>query len=173
MIEVADQTLDQQRRHFDLADDRVAAPAQQSAHSARCVAVIHNQGTSGGVAEKTAAVLRLVHLVDLLGRESVLPPESGPKVFLPGSLRVGLPPLPKALVPPLAVRQAVLAVASTRALAALAPAQPPIGERVVGEIAGALLTSGHAYIVPRGTNTQALDQPCHADVLLELANPTS
>lgn len=62
MIKVTDQTLDQQRRHFDLADDRVAAAAQQSAHPARCVAVIHNQGTSGGVAEEAAAVLRLVHI---------------------------------------------------------------------------------------------------------------
>ena len=170
MTEIPDQALYEQRRHFDLADDRVAAPAQQTAHSARRVAMIHDQGTSGGVAEKATAILRFVHLFNMLGRESVLPLEPGSEVFLPGGLRVGLPPFPQALVPPLAVRLAVLTVAATRALAALTPAQPPIGERVVGKITGALLASGHIPIMPRNTSTQPLDQPCHADVLLELAN---
>ena len=170
MTEVADQTLYQQRRHLDLADDRVATATQQATHSTCRVTVVHNQGASGRVAQEAATVLRLVHLVDLLGRESVLPLEPGTKVFLPGGLRVGLPPFPQALVPPLAVRLAVLTVAATRALAALAPAQPPIRECVVGKITGALLASGHAPIMPRDTNTQALDQHCHADVLLELAN---
>ena len=170
MTEVADQTLYQQRRHLDLADDRVAAATQQATHSTCRVAVVHNQGASGRVAQEAATVLRLVHLVDLLGRESVLPLEPGTKVLLPGGFRVGLPPLPQALVPPLAVRLAVLAVAAARALAALASAQSPIGERIVGQVAGALPASDHTSIMPRSTNTRALDQPCHADVLLALAN---
>ena len=170
MTEVADQTLYQQRRHLDLADDRVATATQQATHSTCRVTVVHNQGASGRVAQEAATVLRLVHLVDLLGRESVLPLEPGTKVLLPSGLWIRPAPLTQAFISPLAVRLAVLAVAATRALAALTPTQPPIGERIVRQIAGALLASGHAPIMPRDTNTQALDQHCHADVLLELAN---
>lgn len=170
MTQVCAQALDEQRRELDLPNDGVAAAAQKTAHTTRRVAVVHDQGTSGRVAQEAVAVLRLVHLIDLLGSESVLALQPRPKVLLSSSLRVGPSPLSQALVPPLAVGLSVVTVMAARAVAALASAQPPFGERLVRQVARALAAVGHAPIVPCGTNTPTLDQPCHADVLLELAN---
>lgn len=170
MIEVADQTLYQQRGHLDLPDDRVAAAAQQAAHSPRRVAVVHDQDARGGVTEKASAVLSLVHFVDLPRREPVLPLEPGAEVLLSGGLRVRPTPLSQSLIPPSTIRLSVLAIAAACALATLASSQSPIGERVGGQVSGALAAVGHASIMPCGTTTRTLDKPCHADVLLELAN---
>ena len=170
MIEVAGQTLYQQRGHLDLPDDRVATAAQQAAHSPRRVAVVHDQDARGGVTEKASAVLRLVHFVGLLRREPVLPLEPGTEVLLSGGLRVRPTPLSQSLVPPLTIRLSILAVAAACALATLATSQPPIREGVGGQISGALSAVGHTSSMPCGTITRTLDQPCHADVLLELAN---
>lgn len=86
MTQVCAQALDEQRRELDLPNDGVAAAAQKTAHATRRVAVVHDQGTSGRVAQEAVAVLRLVHLIDLLGSESVLSLQPRPKVLLPSSL---------------------------------------------------------------------------------------
>ena len=70
MTEVLDQPLHQQRGHLDLADDRVATATQQAAHPTRRMAVVHDQGPSGRVAQEAPPILRVVHLVDLIGCES-------------------------------------------------------------------------------------------------------
>ena len=170
ITQVCAQSLHEQGRELYLTNDGVATATQKAAHATRRVAVVHDQGASRRVAQETATVLRLAHLIDLLGSEPVLARQSRPKVLLSSSLRVSPSPLSQTLVPPLAVGLSVVTIAATRAIAALAPAQPPFGERFVRQVARALAAVGHASIMPRDTNTQALDQPCHADVLLELAN---
>ena len=170
MTQIFGQTVDQQRRQLDLSDNRVAAPAKKSTDAARLVAVINDECASGRVTQEASSILRFVHLVHLLRSEPVLPLQSRPKVLRPGGLRVGSAPLSQSFVPALAVRLAVLSVAATRALSTLSSLKAPIRESIIGQIAGALAATGHALIMQRNTNTRPLDQPCHADVLLAIAN---
>ena len=170
MTQVCTQTLHDQGRKFDLPNDGVATAAQETAHATRRVTVVHDQGASGRVAQEAAAALCLVHLIDLLGSESVLALQPRPKVLSSSSLRIGLSPISQALVPPLAIGLSVVTVAAARAVAALGSAHPPFRERLVRQVAIALPAASHAPIMPRDTNTPTLDQPCHADVLLEIAN---
>ena len=170
MTQVRAQSLHEQGREFDLPNDGVATAAQKAAHSTCGVAVVHDQRAGGRVAQETPAVLRLVHPIDLLWGESVLALQSRPKVLPSSSFGVIPSPLSQSFVPPLAIGLSVVTVAATRAVAALPTTEPPFGESLVGEFARALSAIGHASIMPRDTNTRPLDAPCHADVLLDIAN---
>ena len=74
MTQVCAQALDKQRRELDLPNDGVAAAAQKTAHTTRRVAVVHDQGTSGRVAQEAVAVpVSYTHL-DVYKRQLQLNP---------------------------------------------------------------------------------------------------
>jgi hypothetical protein len=170
VTQILAQALDQQRGLFHLTHDRVATPAQQAAYASGGVAVINDEIPTGGVAEKAATTLGLPHLFQVLGGQAVLPHEAGAQVFLPSGFRVRSAPCAQTFVPASFVCLSVLAVAAGRACAALPAFKTPLGELRVGQVLGAEAACRHQEIMSRDTNTQPLDQPCHADVLLEIAN---
>lgn len=169
MTQVLDKTLDDQRRQFDLTHDRVAAAAQHAAHRARVVIVVDDELASGRVAEQAATTLRQAHRFDLGRREAVLPHEACADVLGPRGFGILPAPLTQTFVSTLAVRDAVCPVPFAGALAALAAGLAPVGVGGLGEISCADSAVQHESTLPRSTDTR-LDQPCHADVLLELAN---
>jgi hypothetical protein len=170
MTEIVHEPSDQYRREFDLPHDRVAAATEQPANCSRLMVMVDDQIASRGVTEDAPTVLRLAHGVNLGGGESVLPHQPCAQILCPRSLGVRSAPLAKSLVPAPSVGDPVGAVPLASAGAALGPAAPPVGEVGIGKFAGADAAGEHDPIMPRGTDTQP-DQPCHADVLLELANP--
>lgn len=172
MTQVCRQSLDDRRRPFDLSDDGVARAAQQSSNAPRVVAVVDHQRSVQRVAQETATVLGRAHLINLGRREPVLAHQSSADVFLSRSLRVGPAPLAQPFVPTISIRLAVLAVALARAVSADLPLNAPRGELLGRQSALARLARNrHASIIaPTGDTSTPLDEPCHADVLLELAN---
>lgn len=170
MTQVLADPIQDDWRQFDLPHDRVAAPAQQAANAAGLVMVVDDEVSRRRLTQQASAVLHFAHLLDLLRREVVLPTKACSEVLLPCSFGVATAPLSQTLVSPLAVRLTVFAVAAARAVTALGPGQPPRRELGVGEVPAADTACSHASIMPCSTNTRPLDQPCHADVLLKLAN---
>lgn len=170
MTQVLTQALDQERNQLHLTNDRVATPAQQPAHASRVVAMIHDKIPVTGVTQKAPPVLRPSHCLHVVGGQSVLPHEARAQVFLSRSFRVGPAPFTQAAVSEFPIGLPVLAVATTRTGAALAPLQSPLGERGWGQVLNAEAARRHSTIMPRGTSTQGLDAPCHADVLLAIAS---
>lgn len=154
---------------FDAPEKGVAGRAERASNRPSGVAVVHEK-VALDTADQTTAVLRFLHGVDVLRGEAVLALVTGAEILGLRSLGIGAPPRTKSRVALLPVGRAVLAVAETCALSALSSAEPPIRERIVRQFARALAALGHTSTVPRNTDMQVLDQPCHADVLLEIAN---
>ena len=170
MVQVVRQAIQEHGRKFDLSNDRVAAPAQQPAHSTGHMAVVNDQLAIRGVAQQAAVALLGAELVDLRGCEAVLAHEARSEVL--GSRCVGIAsaPLAETLVSPRAVRGSVLAIPLADARSTLATPQPPVRELglLSLDLANpALHVAQHSAVAWHGST---LDQPCHADVLLDLVN---
>ncbi|MFA5712349.1 MAG: hypothetical protein WDA30_27635 [Mycolicibacterium sp.] len=178
MTQVLANALDQEWHQLNLADDRVAAPAQESAHSAGVVAVVDYQVAVRRVAEQATPILRLAHGLDVLRRQPVLPHQPSAQILSPRSLGVGPTPFSEALVAPRLVRLPVLPAAFVRArLAVRAQVLARLRERGQRQILPTVGAPARLHVFSlawsRDSATQArrpLDQPCHADVLLEVAN---
>lgn len=166
VVQVTHHPLEDRRGRFNLPNERVARTAEQATYPPRLVAVIHDEHPIPTVAEAASPALRLPHRLHLRLGEPVLRHEGSPAVFGPSGLRVLSPPLPKALVSSSLVGLAVLPVPVTHTRAALASLSAPVGERF-GRLVDGADTTDHllSIVVMHG-----IDQPCHADVLLELAN---
>jgi len=150
---------------FNTSEERVATGAQQAANMASNVAMIHEQ-IALNVADQAPAVLGLAHGFNIFGGQPILSLESGAKILGLRGFGVGHAPFPQSLIATFTVALPVFTVAFARAIATFGTLPTPVGEGVIGEFAGALTASSHVSIMPRNTDTQ----PCHADVLLEIAN---
>lgn len=169
MTQIFHESTDQDRRKFNLANDGVAAAAQQPTNRARVMVVIDHQFARGRVTEQAPPTLRIAHRVNLGRRKPVLAHQSGAEILRLRGFRVVTSPFAEALVPTFPVGRPVLTVPRAHAHAALGPRTTPGREGGFGELVGADSASDHVATMPCGTDTP-LDQPCHADVLLELAN---
>lgn len=172
MTQVLTDPIEDRWSHLDLADERVATPAQESANAAGVVTMIDHKSAVGRVTEQTSTLLRLGHDLDLLGGEVVLPHQAGAQVLRSGRLGIRPSPLSEALVPPGLVGLSVAAAALVRArLAVGAEVLSRLREGLKRQILTAVRASLHALSMTcqRG-NVARFDQPCHADVLLEIAN---
>lgn len=176
MTEILNQAGNEQRRQLDLADDGIAAATEQSANHARFMVVIHYKVSRIRGAEQTSTTLQFPHRIDLGWRQAVLLHEPSAEILLLGSAWIGPAPFAQSLIAALSIGLTVLAIACARALATDAAMATPFGEHADVKITGASGTGNcHASSVARsrGNARRHADQPCHADVLLELANPVS
>lgn len=171
MVEVADKTLDDHGGQLDLPHDRVAAPAQQAPHTAGHMAMVDDEHAVNRVAQETPVALPGSQLIDLGRRQPVLAHQPSAQVLRASGSWIASPPLAQSLVPTLAVGGPVLAVPPARTAATLAPLPTPVRKRFVGLIDAANLAFHPQQPSAVAWHGSKLDQPCHADVLLELANP--
>lgn len=172
MSEVLVNAVEDDRTLLNLTDQRIAAAAEQPAHSASLVTVVNHQRAIGRAAEEALAALGDGHRFDLVRRQPVLPHQPRAKITGPSGVRVAPAPFSKPLVAPLLISLRVLPGALIAAALAVRPQVPPgLRELVQGQRLAALGARLHAFSVTcRCDNARPLDQPCHADVLLELAN---
>ena len=152
---------------FDAAQERVARRAECSANGTRPMVVVHEQ-VAGYAADQAPTVLRGLEVIYLLGRQTVLALVAGAQILRLRGIGILPAPFTQTLVAPFTVGYAVGAVPSARAFPTFGALLPPLGEVPVWEFAGAEAARHHGSTMPRGTDM--LEQPCHADVLLELAD---
>lgn len=159
------------------AEERVATRAQKAAHFTCAVTVIHKE-VSLNIADQAAAVLRLAHHFNVIGSKPVLSLQSRADVLRARSLWIITSPLAQARVALLLV---VLGVLPRHLVAAVLAVRAAIGAVSVSrscvllqrKLATALCADLglHASSITRRRDmTTELDSPCHADVLLEIAN---
>lgn len=159
---------------LDPAQEGVAGWAQQPAHLAGAVVVVDEQ-IALNAADQAPAVLSDAHGRDVLGGESVLAHQACPQILGAGGLRVVRPPLSEPLVAPGLVVSPVPPTAFVGAWFAVgAHVLARLAERREGQVLLAVdaplgLSHDSSFAYQRG-NVSDLDQPCHADVLLEIAN---
>lgn len=169
-MDVRPQPVEQSWSHLDLPYDGVTTSAEQAPHPLSVVAVVDHELAGAGLAEQALAALRLPHRHHLIWCEVILPGEPCPQVFSPRRIRVLSAPLAQPLVPaaPVGLSVSTVPVADTRT--AFPASATPIGVIGIGLI-DATYPAGHFYSLARlhGMGL-GLDSPCHADVLLELAN---
>lgn len=170
MVEISAQPRKDGWRKFNLPHYGIAASAEQAPNPTRCVAMVNNEIAVVAPTKQTAATLLLAKSGNLRGGQAVFPDEPSAQIFCPGRIRIGSPPFAQSLISPLAIGGPVGAVSFPYAKSALPPGQPV--SRVLG---GIPIHSTNSAIHRVKSSTAAwhgvgLDQPCHADVLLELAN---
>lgn len=163
-MNVVGQPIEHRRSLLDLTNDRVAASTKETAHAPVAMVMVEDQEPGRRPAEQATATLRDAHRFDLFGRHAVLAHEACPVVLGSSGVGVGSAPLTQAGIALGPVLRAVPPRSGIGAVPAIGPAVPARsregGQR---EFAGAVGTAfRHAPIMPY--------QPCHADVLLELAN---
>lgn len=152
--------------------ERVAARAEHPPHPARFMAVIHEQFALGA-AYQTPPFLCNAHRLDLVGSQPILTLESSAEILGSGRFGVRPTPLTQSSVSLLAI---LLAVAARYLIAArLAPGVEVLASRIElrSRLVCPALDAGLGLHVPSLAwhgQMAWLDQPCHADVLLELAN---
>lgn len=163
-VNVGGESIKERWGLLDLTDDRVATPAQQAADSSAAVVMVEDQKSGGYHAEEAPPALPDPHRLDLLRGQLVLAHETRAPVFGTGSFGISSAPATQAGVASWSVLHAVSPRSGIRAVPAVGPDVPTgSGEGVDRKILRAVGAAfGHAPIVPH--------QPCHADVLLELAN---
>lgn len=172
MTQVLADPVKDDRRQLNLTDERVAAPTEEPAHTTSVVTVVHHEIAARGIAEQASTSLGLRHRLNLLGREVVLPHQAGAQVLGPRSLGVRPTPLTEALIPTSLVGLPVPTAAFVRARLAVGPQvlarlREGLKRQVLTTVCASLHAISMAY---QHGNVWRLDQPCHADVLLELAN---
>ena len=180
MGQVAVEVGEDVRSAFDLAQEGVARPTQQPPHAPSVVAVVDYQRSVGTLAEQAPPTLSGRHLVHLLRCEPVLPSQPRPLVLGFGGLRVPASPLSEAFVPSGLVGLRVRPTPLVRALLAVRAEVLARAAEVLGGLRLPAVNTRlrlHLFsITVRRAGAGLLDAPCHADVLLELANalrPTS
>ena len=162
------------RVRLDTTQERVAAGAQEAPHATRRVAVVDEQ-VALDAADQAAPILGNAHRLDVLRREPVLPFEACALILRAGRLGVRPTPLPETFVPASLVRLAVLPGALVRAGLAVGVAVSTRAMEVVDRLRLAagrapLHLRFHASSVAWPCDTVQFDLPCHADVLLDIAN---
>ena len=168
-MKIATNRVKQVWMQFDLSNDRVATTAQQAAHFLGTMAVIHNEQPGRRSAEETPVALFSPHYGNVLRPHAVFSLESRPKVFGFSRARIIPPPASQSLIALLLVLLCIDATTIVRACLAVRP-----------EVCARLREFGKGFALLAGSTlfhlssiTQShdiLDQPCHADVLLEIAN---
>lgn len=158
---------------FNSTKERVARRAERTAHSPRRVAMVHEQ-FAFDAADQAPAILRSLHRRHIVGGEPVLAHIPGPEVLRSSSIGVGSTPFLKTLIASSLVFLRVLPRALVRAVLAVGPeVLARLTEAIDGKrlaAAGARLGRHRFSVACQRDNTRELGQPCHADVLLELAN---
>jgi hypothetical protein len=167
VVQVGADRVEQARGQLDLPDDGVAATTEHPPHAATYVAVVDNQDTPVRTTEQAPPTLGIDHRCGFLRSELVLPCEPSALVLRSRRLGVAPPPRSKALVPLGLVGLAVLTVPDAHARPALSSPTTPVRVRRIGLFDLADSTD-HVPSIARLHGT--VDQPCHADVLIELAN---
>ncbi len=152
------------RIRFNPAQERIARRAKRPANRPGRMVVIHKQDADHS-ADETSIVLRVLQLNDLFRREAVLALAAGAQILRFRGLRILLSPLAQAFISSLSICQSVGAVPVARAVPAFRTPLAPFREGRVRQFLGTDAACEHASSMPRDTS-----QPCHADVLLELAN---
>jgi hypothetical protein len=172
MTQVLNQSTKQLWHQLDLAHDGVAASAEQPAHAAGRMAVINDQVAFGGAAQQAPTVLRRSHRLNLFWRELVLPHQSGSQILRFGQLRILASPLTKSFVTSCLIGLAILPISAAGADTALWSFPAPLAEfGFIQAEPASLACQQHPSIVAWSRDiTTDIDQPCHADVLIELAN---
>jgi hypothetical protein len=163
-MNVIRQPIHDRRCLLDLADDRVAASAEHSANQAGDVIMVHDQEACGQPANETTPVLGSTHRFHLVRSEAVLAHKSGSQICGLRCRRIGCAPSTKASVTPSAVLNPVAAASFIGAGTTVrTEVLPGLREGVYREVSVAVCAPlRHVAIMPY--------QPCHADVLLELAS---
>lgn len=171
-ISIVGHSLENGTVGFHAAKERIAAWAQQAANVPTRVAVVHEKGTLYP-ANQASPFLGLAHSFNVFRRQPILALQTGPKVFGLGCIRILSAPLAKALVAPIPVGLPILTGRLVPAVFAVgAKILTRLGEPFEGKGVAALRTSLHVFSMSyqRGNTQRRADLPCHADVLLELAN---
>lgn len=172
MTQVLADPLKNHRSQLDLPNKRVAASAEEPADASCVVTVINHEVTIGGTTKQASTMLRLRHCVNLFGREVVLPHQARPEILRLRGLGVRSTPLAETLVAASLVRLSVSAAALVRARLAVGPeVLARLREGRKRQVSSAVRAALHVLSMTyRRDNVWHVDQPCHADVLLELAN---
>lgn len=157
------------------AEECVARRAQRTAHAPRRVTVVDEQVTLHATYQ-AAPILGVLHLGHLPRGQAILPLVPRACVLFSGCVGIPATPLAKPRIPLLAIR---LAVAARRLIAARFTPRIEVLPRGV-ELRDWLLRLAidarlhlHLSILAWRGHMALLDQPCHADVLLEIANSTT
>lgn len=158
MTQVSADAFQNHGSQLNLAHDRVAVAAEQTANPTGVVVMVDDEFPRGRVAEEAPPTLQVAHLLDFFRREVVLPLEPRSKVLLSGLLGVAAPPLAKSLVAACFVRLAVVAVAAARARATFETPPTPIGKLGVGQRLLADTADIHRPTMTRSTDMHVLDQ---------------
>lgn len=153
------------------AKECVARGTQCTTHPPRRVAVVDEQ-VALDAADQAPTVLSVLHLVHLLRGQAILPLIPRAHVLFSGCFGIPATPLAKPRIPLLSVR---LAVAARHLVAAwLAPGVEvlPCGVELRDRLVRLALDARlrlHLSTLAWRSHVALLDQPCHGDVLLELA----
>lgn len=169
-MDVITEPFEDHRSDLDLADQCVAAPTQQPTNTTGLVAVVNDQQPVERIAEETPSALRDSHCLDLVRGQSVLPHESRTEILGLGCIGILTPPLSEPFVALRSVVSAVLAVPAAHTRPAFPALPTPLGEGF-SELVRLADSADHSPSIALLHGTAfGLDQPCHADVLIELAN---
>lgn len=174
MTQILVDPAENDRSSLHLSNNGVTATTEEPSHATTVVAMVHNQIPVGGIAEKATPSLGVGHRTDLLRGQLVLPHQSRPEVASLGSLRISATPLSQALV---TARFILLRVLPSSFIGAAFAIGPKVLARLRELIQRQRLAAAGAGLClhPFSMTCQrdiafGLDKPCHADVLLELAN---
>lgn len=162
---------------FNPAQEGVAARTEQATHAPRCVAVVYEQARFDAT-DQAPAALRLVHRLNVVGREAVLALEPGSDVLCSGRLGVLPAPFPESFIAASLVRLGVLPSRRIAALLAVRPSLTAVAvastRKLIDWLRLFALRARLGFHIPsvtvRRDMVRRLDQPCHADLLLVLAN---
>lgn len=164
---------------LDPAEECITTRAQQAADATRYVAVVHKQVTLN-TADQASTTLCDSHCFNIFGCQPVLALQAGTEVFGSGRIRIGPAPFSESFVAASFVLLRVLASLGVPApLAIGAQTNSVLRARfgVLGQwqvlVAFAASFSSHVSSIACARDTASgehADQPCHADVLLEIAN---
>lgn len=166
MVQVVAQPFKDTGSQFDLAHNRVATTAEHPADAPGLVAVVNDERPGVGPAQQAPTPLSLDHGLDLGRHDLVLASEACPQILRPCGLRVAAPPFAQPFIPTLPIGLTVGTVPVADAGAALSASLTPVRESFVGTV-GLADSTDHQMSIARLPD---MDQPCHADVLLEIAN---
>lgn len=164
---------------LDSAEECITTRAQQTPDPTRYVAVVHKQVTLN-TADQASTILCDSHCFNIFGRQPVLALQAGTEVFGSGRIRIGPAPFSKSFVAASFVLLRVLAslgIPASLAVGAQANAVLRARFGVLGQgqvlVTFAARFSFHVPSIAYARDTASgehADQPCHADVLLEIAN---
>lgn len=159
---------------FNATKEGVATRAEQTPNSPRRVAVVDEQCAFNG-ANHASPHLGRSHCLHLFRSQAVLALQPGPCILSPGRIWIAQSPLPKPLIPSFLVGLPIFARPRVTAILAVgtqfgAGAITRLCEPFFRETLGAHRACFHSRSIAVKHGSVCWNQPCHADVLLELAN---